>query len=158
MTRTTTTSFQIHALPQTDLDRMRSSARDGRDPAAVRLVAAAGEKLRCCLRNARAGELILLVNYEPEIPASPYRETGAVYVHAEACPQPASRTDYPSDWLDLPQVLRAYDGNGWIHPATRVHDGTDPQAVIEAMLSDRTVVQIHSRNIAYGCYMFAVTR
>ncbi len=51
--------------------------------------------------------------------------------------------------------------DGWcrrIHPATRVHDGTDPVAAIEAVLAEPGVVQVHSRNVAYGCYMFRVTR
>ena len=47
---------------------------------------------------------------------------------------------------------------GWIHDSTQVHDGTDPEAVIMAMLADPDVVQIHSRNVAWGCYMFTVTR
>jgi hypothetical protein len=54
-------------------------------------------------------------------------------------------------------VLRAYDDRGWIHDATTVHDGENPEAVIAAMLAEPGVVEIHSRNIAYGCYMFAIT-
>jgi hypothetical protein len=55
-------------------------------------------------------------------------------------------------------VLRAYDAAGRIHPATRVHDGTDPPAEIAEVLAQPGVVAVHSRNIAYGCFMFAVTR
>ncbi|NYV74697.1 DUF1203 domain-containing protein, partial [Streptomyces sp. UH6] len=55
-------------------------------------------------------------------------------------------------------VLRAYDARGRIHDATTVHDGTDPEAVIAAQFAHREVVQIHSRNIAWGCFMFRVTR
>ena len=54
-------------------------------------------------------------------------------------------------------MLRAYDNRGWIHPATRVHDGSDPEAAIAAVLAEPGVVEVHSRNIAYGCFMFAVT-
>jgi hypothetical protein len=103
-------------------------------------------------RSARLG------SYEPALPTSPYREVGAVYAHAAACPGPAGRDTYPSDWYGRPQVLRAYDERGWIHPSTRVHDGTEPEAAIAEMLTDPEVVLIHSRNVAYGCYMFAVTR
>lgn len=88
---------------------------------------------------------------------TPYREVGPVFVHAEVCSGPAD-ADYPADRLGRPQVLRAYDVRGWIHPATRVHDGTDPVAAIEAVLAEPGVVQVHSRNVAYGCYMFRVTR
>ena len=54
--------------------------------------------------------------------------------------------------------LRAYDVRGWMHPATGVHDGTDLVAAIEAVLAEPGVVQVHSRNVAYGCYMLRVTR
>jgi hypothetical protein len=55
-------------------------------------------------------------------------------------------------------VLRAYDERGRIHPATRVHDGADPEREIADVLAQPGVVAVHSRNIAYGCFMFAVTR
>jgi hypothetical protein len=54
-------------------------------------------------------------------------------------------------------VLRAYDERGWIHPATRLHDGSDPESAIAAVLAQPGVVRVHSRNVAYGCYMFTVT-
>ncbi len=145
-------TYQIHTLPQPAID----AARDGSTPA-ERVVATGGEPVRCCLRNATAGDAMLLFNYEPPLPASPYRETGAIFVHADPCPG-ATAEGYPPDWYGRPQVLRAYDSRGWIHPATRVHDGTDPEPVITGMLADPTVVQIHSRNVAYGCYMFTITR
>ena len=52
-----------------------------------------------------------------------------------------------------PQVLRAYDERGWIHPATRVHDGTDAAGVLAEVLAQQGVVEVHSRNIDYGCFM-----
>jgi hypothetical protein len=53
-----------------------------------------------------------------------------------------------------PQVLRAYDERGWIHPATRVHDGTEPERELAEVLATPGVVEVHSRNVAYGCWMF----
>jgi hypothetical protein len=75
-----------------------------------------------------------------------------------ACEGPTDVDSYPSAWRGRPQVLRAHDRNGRIHPATRVHDGSDPEAVIVGMLAETEVAQIHSRNVAYGCYMFTVIR
>jgi hypothetical protein len=37
-------------------------------------------------------------------------------------------------------------------------DGSDPEAAIAAVLDEPGVVEVHSRNIAYGCFMFAVTK
>lgn len=151
----TITGFQIHALPTGLLDDVRAGAYDR---PVERLVAGGGEPLRCCLRDARPGEEALLFGYEPPLPDSPYREAGAVFAHAGACAGPAADDVYPADWRGRAQVLRAYDRRGWIHDATRTHDGSEPEAVIAEMLATPGVEQIHSRNIAWGCYMFAVTR
>jgi hypothetical protein len=124
----------------------------------VRVVAAGGEPVRCCLRDAGPGELLLLFGYEPPLPASPYREVGAVFAHAEPCAGPVTTSEYPSDWFGRPQVLRAYDARGWIHPATRVHDGRGPEAALAEVLREHGVVQVHSRNVAYGCWMFTASR
>jgi hypothetical protein len=162
---TATTSFLIHALPSDVLAAARAQAATGGANAsdqAHRLVASGGEPLRCCLRDAEAGERCLLFNYRPPLPASsPYQEAGAVFAHAAAddCPgAPEMFGGYPADWRGRPQVLRAYDSRGFIHPATRLHDGADPEAVIAEVFADPDVVLVHSRNVAYGCYMFAISR
>ncbi|SDI84736.1 Protein of unknown function [Actinokineospora alba] len=145
-------TFEFHAIPAAVLAEVRSKP-------AQPWTAGGGEPLRCCLRNAVAGEELILFNYEPPLPwDSPYREKGAVFAHPADCDGPAATDRYPSDWLGKPQVLRAYDRRGWIHPSTTVHDGQDPQGVIAKQLADPDVAWVHSRNIAYGCYMFTVTR
>jgi Protein of unknown function (DUF1203) len=151
--------FTIHAISPKVLGEVRSSGRDVSGLPVVALTARGGEPLRCCLRNADEGEQCLLFGCEPPIPsASPYREIGAVYVHAAACDGWHGRGSYPADWADRPQVLRAYDRRGWIHPATTVHDGKDPVGMIADILKDPGVVEVHSRNIAYGCFMFSARR
>jgi hypothetical protein len=155
---TTTVRFQIRAIPAEVLDGARCGGVDVSGNPVEHLVAEGGEPLRCCLRDATAGEQAILFGYEPAIPAGPFREIGAVFAHAEPCEGPAHLDSYPPDWRDRPQVLRAYDRRGWIHDTTRIHDGADPEAVIAEMLADPDVVCIHSRNVAWGCYMFAVTR
>ena len=150
-------SFRIHAIPDETLTGVRASGRDANGHPVEPVVATGGEPLRCCLRDAEPGEDLILFGYAPELPASPYREIGAVFAHAGACPHPPAE-GYPSAWRGRRQVLRAYDKRGWIHPATHVHDGTDPEGEIAAILADPEVDQIHSRNVSYGCYMFAITR
>ncbi|MFI7020025.1 DUF1203 domain-containing protein [Streptomyces sp. NPDC050164] len=125
---------------------------------AERITAEGGEPLRCCLRDARSGDKLLLFGYQPPLPASPYCEAGPVLAHAAPCAGPVGIVGYPPDWRGRPQVLRAYDDRGWIHDATTVHDGQDPEKVIAELLAEPDVVQLHSRNIAWGCYMFAITR
>jgi hypothetical protein len=144
---------QIYPLPHEVLSRMR---RSNPDLPVVAIEAEGGEPLRCCLRDAVSGEACLLAGFEPPLPASPYVEKGAVFIHAAACAGPDD-SDYPSDWLRRPQVLRAYDERGWIHPATRAHDGTDSVSALAGVLAEPGVALVHSRNVAYGCYMFAAS-
>ena len=153
------TDIRLHPLPVDVLTEVRRTGRDVSGNPVARLTAEAGWPLRCCLRNARAGESVLLFGYRPPIPAdSPYVEIGAVFAHAEPCPGPESTDRYPADWFGRAQVLRAYDERGWIHPASRQHDGSDPEAELAELLAEPGVVQVHSRNIVYGCYMFTATR
>jgi hypothetical protein len=158
MTTSTHLRFRVSAIPQSVLDAVRRSGLDASGHPVEYLLARDGDPLRCCLRDARDGEEVMLFGYAPPLPAaSPYRETGAVFAHARPCGGPAS-DGYPPDWRGRPQVLRAYDRRGRIHHTTRLHDGLDPESVIADMLADPEVVRIHSRNVAWGCYMFAVVR
>ena len=154
----TTTGFTIQTIDEDALRQAREGDRDASGNPVEHLVASGGEPLRCCLRYAEPGEACILFGYEPVIPASPYREIGAVFAHEAPCSGPDTLDAYPAAWHDRSQVLRAYDGRGWIHDSSRVHDGTDPEAAILAILEHPEVEQIHSRNITYGCYMFTVTR
>jgi len=149
--------FRIHAISAEQLDAVRRSGVDASGNPIVRVEAEGEEPLRCCLRYARAGDRLILFGYEPPIPAGPYREIGPVFACAEPCPGPSSKDAYPSEWRGKPQVLRAYDRRGWIHDAV-LHDGSDPEAVIARLLADPASLQLHSRNVAYGCFMFVVTR
>ncbi|GAA3352018.1 DUF1203 domain-containing protein [Amorphoplanes nipponensis] len=145
----TRTAYRITALSPALLDDVRAAATTERH------CARGGEPLRCCLRDATPGEGLLLFGYEPPLPESPYREKGAVFAHAAPCPGPPRDLAYPADWYGRPQVLRAYDSRGRIHPASRQHDGRDPVAALAAVLAEPGVVLVHSRNVVYGCYMFA---
>jgi hypothetical protein len=159
---TTTATYRIHAIPSSVLDTVRSTNRDVSGNHVERITAEGDEALRCCLRNARPGEALILFGYEPPLPTSPYREVGAVIAHAQPCPGPQPSLGspdgdrYPPDWYGRPQVLRAYDERGWIREG-KLHDGQDPESVIAELLADPEVVQIHSRNVTWGCYMFTVT-
>jgi hypothetical protein len=149
--------FTVHAIDPAHLESVRSTGTDVSGNPVEPVTAGGGEPLRCCLRDAADGERLILFGYEPKLPTSPYREIGAVFAHADPCPGPEV-AGYPPQWRGRPQVLRAYDERGWIHPATRTHDGSDPESQLADILSDPAVVRIDSRNIAYGCFMFTITR
>jgi hypothetical protein len=150
--------FTVTAIAAAPLAAVRASGTDVSGHPVEHRIAGGGEPLRCCLRDAAPGEAIILFGYEPRLPKpSPYREIGAVFAHADECGG-YTTPGYPPAWRGRPQVLRAYDAEGRIHPSTRVHDGTAPEAELEAVLADPAVVRVDSRNIAYGCFMLSVTR
>lgn len=150
--------MHIEAISQDQLDQVRATRVDVSGNPVEAVCAGGGEPLRCCLRDAQAGEGLMLFGYEPALPPSPYREIGAVFTHAAPCDGPDRDDAYPQEFRGRPQILRAYDARGWIHPSSRWHDGTDPEAAIAAILAEPEVVRIHSRNVSYGCYMFTVRR
>jgi hypothetical protein len=151
-------SFRIHALPRDVLAQVRSTGLDASRNPIEQIEADGGEPLRCCLRDARRGERIVLFGYAAPIPeTSPYREIGAVFAHAAACPGAVSGETYPDEWRTRSQVLRAYDRRGWIRDAV-VHEPGEAEPAIAKLLADPDVVELHSRNVAYGCFMFRVTR
>ena len=110
---TTAVAFAIRALPIGVLDAVRSGGPDASGTPAVLVEASGGEPLRCCLRDAVAGEPLLLFGYRPPTADGPYVELGPVFAHAEPCPAYDGR-GYPRQWLGRPQVLRAYDDRGWV--------------------------------------------
>ena len=151
---TSASGFTVFAIPADVLDSVRQTSSGAPDSTVERRTADGGEPLRCCLRDARPGEEILLFGHRPPLPAeSPYLEQGAVFAHAHPCGGPTA-SGYPAEWRGRPQVLRAYTADGHIHPASRLHDGRDPVRALEEVLSAEGVVEVHSRNVVYGCYMF----
>ncbi|SBT39937.1 DUF1203 domain-containing protein [Micromonospora auratinigra] len=153
----TRTAYLVQPLPSGVLAEVRRAGVDAGGAPVERSRAAGGEPLRCCLRDARPGEPLLLFGYAPPLPPGPYREVGPVFAHDAECPGPAEVTGYPAAWRGRTQVLRAYDGRGRI-VGGRLHDGTDPEPVVAELLADPSVALLHSRNVVYGCYMFAVVR
>ena len=153
-----TTTITFHPVATDAVEHARQTGHDLDGVPVERVTAVGGEPVRCCLSGAEPGADLLLMGYRPRLPArSPYVESGAVFVHAAPCSGPVSTSSYPDDWRSRPQVLRAYDERGWIHPATRVHDGTDAAGVLAEVLAQQGVVEVHSRNIDYGCFMFSAT-
>src|SRR5438477_12043258 len=96
-------SFLVQAISPEALARTRSTGLDASGNPVAPVQAEGEEPLRCCLRNARPGEELILFGYEPPIGQSPYREIGAVFAHAALCDRPPDRRD-PSAWRARKQL------------------------------------------------------
>lgn len=116
-----------------------------------------GEALRCCLRDSRPGEQLVLISVAPPGPEGVYAERGPVFVHAEDCGGPAE-PGYPLDWRRRNQVFRAYGQDGTIVGGELVMAGAGQEAVAERLLANPTVAFVQTRNVLYGCYMATIER
>ncbi|MGH9243430.1 MAG: DUF1203 domain-containing protein [Acidimicrobiales bacterium] len=135
---------------------MRTNGHDGHGNPFVPRRADGGEPLRCCLRYAEADERIALIGYAPPGTAAGYREVGPVFVHADACHGPRG-TGYPTAYTDRDQVFRGYDADGAIADAILAGPG-EHDIVIDKLFADERVVEIHTRNVTYGCFMLRIRR
>lgn len=116
-----------------------------------------GAPLRCCLRDSRPGEQIVLASVTPPGPRGAYAEAGPVFLHADPCGGP-TRPGYPEDFRRRTQVFRAYSADGRILGGRVVRPEDDQEAVATELLGDDDVAFLHSRNVIFGCYMFAIHR
>lgn len=114
-----------------------------------------GAPLRCCLRDSRPGEELVLASVTPPGPLGPYAESGPVYLHAARCPGPAE-AGYPGEFRSRTQVFRAYSADGRIVGGRVVEPDDDQEAVARELLAEPGVAFLHSRNVVHGCYMFAI--
>jgi len=151
-------SFRFFAIPPAELDGIRAAGRDvAGNPLRPFVHRRGGEPLRCCLRLILPGKHVALISYRPAGTAGAYAEIGPVFVHASACEGYPAEGGWPPEYRDRQQVLRAYDAEGRIADAILV-DGAEAEDGIAKLLADPSHVLVHSRNVLYGCYMFAVSR
>jgi len=145
------------AIPAAELDAIRAAGRDETgNPVEARVLEDGGSPLRCCLREARAGERVLLIAYTPPGTAGAYAERGPVFIHAERCAGYLTPGQYPPGLAHRQQIVRAYDRQGRIADGVLVADGGHAQRVIAELLARPEVELVHLRNVGYGCYNFAV--
>jgi hypothetical protein len=145
------------AIPGDELDAVRAAGRDeAGNPLKVQVHHEGGTPLRCCLREGRAGERLLLIAYTPPGTAGAYAERGPVFIHAERCEGYPTPGEYPPELAGRQQVVRAYDKQGRITDGVLVADGRQAQAAIAELLARPEIELVHLRNVGYGCYNFAV--
>jgi len=152
--------FRIEAIAGAVLARVRAAGVDdfGNVLAPFVVDDADGAPVRCCLRMAGPGETVAAIAYRPPGGVAAYDEVGPVFIHVADCGGYQAPGEYPPGFATRRQVLRAYGRDGRIADALLV-DGADEARTGIAKLLDRAdVAVIQSRNVLYGCFMFAVHR
>jgi hypothetical protein len=151
------TGLLYQAIPAAVLDAIRTAGRDeAGNSLEVQVHRDGGAPLRCCLREARAGDRLLLIAYTPPGSAGAYAERGPVFIHAERCGGYPTSDQYPPELAARQQVVRAYDQQGRIADGVLAADGKQAAVIIAELLARPEVELVHLRNVGYGCYNFSV--
>ncbi|WP_369929647.1 DUF1203 domain-containing protein [Xanthomonas sp. NCPPB 2632] len=126
---------------------------------ALRVIAAddTGYPERVELRAARRGETLLLLNYEHQPIAGPYRASHAIFVR-EGATQAYDAVDEVPEVMRVRQLsLRGFDARGHIAQALLVPGTQVPEAARQLFAND-AVRYIHAHYAAYGCYAARLDR
>jgi hypothetical protein len=147
-------SFQINALDAetfAPLFEMTDEELAGR--LAVRVVADShpGFPCRVSLVDAEVGEEVILVNFDHQPVASPYRAAHAVFVRKGARQARLSNGEVPEQLRSRALSLRAFDADGMIVTADLV-DGQALAPALERMFADQAAAYVHIHFAKYGCY------
>ena len=112
---------------------------------------------RVALRDAKDGERVLLLNFEHQPAASPYRASHAIFV-LEGEHETFDAMDTVPDALRRRILsLRAFDDAGMIVGAELV-DGREVEDAIEGLFALPGAAYLHAHYAKYGCYAARVDR
>ncbi len=116
-----------------------------------------GFPCRVSLAHAAPGERLLLVNFEHQPAASPYRSRHAIYV-AEGSKAAFDGVDELPEPLRVRTLsIRSFDADGMMIDADVV-DGATPEPLIRRMLADRNAAYLHAHFAKRGCYAARIER
>ncbi len=116
-----------------------------------------GFPCRVSLRDADVGESVLLLNYEHQAVATPYRSSHAIYVREDAQQAAPEVGEVPEVLSSRLLSVRAFDASGFMANADVVH-GVELAAAITRFLAQPTVAYLHLPNAKPGCYAARVDR
>ena len=112
---------------------------------------------RVALRDAEAGERVLLLNFEHQSSASPYRASNAIFVLEGERENFDAEDEVPAVLRSRILSLRAFDAAGMIVGAELV-DGREVEGAIESLFALPEAAYLHAHYAKYGCYAARVDR
>ncbi len=116
-----------------------------------------GYPCRVSLQDAKVGESVLLMNYEHQPAATPFRSSHAIYVREWASQARPRRNEIPEFLTERVLSVRAFDGSGMMIDADIV-DGQQLEPLIERMLANESPGYLHIHYAKPGCYVALVER
>jgi hypothetical protein len=153
--------FVVSGLPLEEfrpLFGLGESALAARGVLRVPVDASPGFPCRITLEDAAPGETVLLLNYEHQAAATPYRARHAIFVSEAATETRRAVDEVPGALRVRPWMsLRAFDQTGMMLDAALVA-GSDLESAIERLLAAPGAAYLHAHNAARGCYAARIDR
>lgn len=116
-----------------------------------------GFPCRVSLEDAEVGESVLLLNYEHQPAATPYRACHAIFVREGAGQATFPSNQVPRQLRERLLSVRAFDDAGTMLDA-EVVEGEQLAELIEQMFGNDAVDYLHVHNARRGCYAALVER
>lgn len=150
----------MHAISAAELDDVRRQGLDRFGNVPEELVSGGSDQLRCCLRLSEPDERLWVIGHAPLTAQRPWREVGPVFVHAERCAGYDPARGLPEFVSGAPRVLRSYTGDQTMHYAGNRVTGPDDdvEAILQSLLADTQIAEVHLRNLEAQCFIARVTR
>jgi hypothetical protein len=147
-------SFRITALdPQPFVGLFAMSDDELRDHLCVRVTAKEkpGFPCRVSMMDAEVGEELLLVNYEHQAAASPFRAAHAIFIRKGAERAHPGINQVPELLASRMLSLRVFDDQAMIIRAELI-DGKELANALDGLLADPAAAYVHIHYAKYGCY------
>lgn len=116
-----------------------------------------GYPCRVSLQDADVGEAVLLMNYEHQPAATPFRSSHAIYVRQNANQARPAVNEVPEVLKSRLLSVRAFDAEGMM-VAADVVEGDQLEPLLEQTLADAAVENVHIHNARLGCYLALAER
>ena len=155
------TTFQLVGLPQGHFEPLFALSDEAlltlHGAVRVRADESPGFPCRISLQDAAVGEELLLLPYDHQRGASPYRASGPIFVRRGAHPARLGVGDVPRYVTGRLISVRAYNAAHWMIDAA-VCEGPDVAPQIEGFFANDAVAYIHLHNARRGCFSCEVQR
>ncbi|MGI9270509.1 MAG: DUF1203 domain-containing protein [Woeseiaceae bacterium] len=152
--------YQISSLSSDEFSHLFSlddQALSGLNVVRMTVTDKPGFPCRVTLEDAEVGESVLLLNYEHQSAASPYRSSHAIFVRENATEGITYENEIPEQLRLRSLSIRSFDAAGMMVNA-EVCEGSELEAVIERMLGDSSAAYLHLHTAARGCYLARIAR
>jgi hypothetical protein len=121
------------------------------------VVESPGSPCRVTLEDAAVGEPVLLLNYEHQAAATPYRARHAIFVREGARRAARYEGTVPPVLARRLLSIRAFDASGMMVDAD-VLDGGALHARIPGFFANPAVAYLHAHNAKPGCFAARIDR